>query len=180
MRKGVVWFAGLVCLLAVAGGTWAQRITGTISGQVLDPNGAAVAGARVTIANDEKGYKLEVSTGEEGTFSAPDLGPGNYKVSIQHAGFKIYETVAVVRVNVTSSVVAHLEIGEESTLVTVVGSSITVDTTKATVQCVITSDQINRLPLNGRNFLDLATQEPGVQTVDGVTFDPTKNQMVGV
>lgn len=180
MRKGVVCFAVFVCLLAVAPGTWGQRITGAISGQVLDPNGAAVAGARVTIANDEKGYKLEVTTGEEGSFSAPDLVPGNYKVLIQHAGFKRYETLAVVRVNVTSPVVAHLEIGEVSTLVTVEGSAISVDTTKATVQGVITSDQINRLPLNGRNFLDLATQEPGVQTVDGGTFDPTKNQMVGV
>src|SRR5256886_7587350 len=113
-------------------------------------------------------------------FNAPDLVPGNYKVSVQHAGFKTHATTVVVRVNVTTSIVAKLEMGEVSMMVNVESGAITVDTSKATVQGVITGDQIDRLPLNGRNFLDLATQEPGVQTVDGGTFDPTKNQMVGV
>jgi hypothetical protein len=180
MKKGRVPFLGVVCFLTLAVATHAQRITGGIAGQVLDPNNAAVAGAKITIVNEERVFRLEIVSGEDGTFTVPDLAPGTYKVTTQHAGFKTNVTTAVVRVNATTSMVAKLELGEVSTLVTVEGSAITVDTTKATVQGVITTDQINRLPLNGRNFLDLATQEPGVQTVDGGTFDPTKNQMVGV
>src|SRR2546430_446324 len=181
MRSRVRFSLDVVaCLLLCATGTWSQRTTGSLSGQVLDPSGAAVAGAKVNIANDERGFKLEINSGEEGTFNAPDLVPGNYKVSVQHAGFKTHATTVVVRVNVTTSIVAKLEMGEVSMMVNVESGAITVDTSKATVQGVITGDQIDRLPLNGRNFLDLATQEPGVQTVDGGTFDPTKNQMVGV
>jgi len=181
MRSRVRFCLGVVaCLLLCDPGTWSQRTTGSLSGQVLDPSGAAVAGAKVKIANDERGFKLEITSEEDGTFSAPDLVPGNYKVSVQHAGFKTHATTVVVRVNVTTSIVAKLEMGEVSMMVNVESGAITVDTSKATVQGVITGDQIDRLPLNGRNFLDLATQEPGVQTVDGGTFDPTKNQMVGV
>jgi len=147
---------------------------------VVDPSGAAIAGAKVSIADDERGFQSEVTSGEDGTFSAPDLMPGRYKVSVQHGGFKTHTTTVVVRVNAATSIVAKLEIGEVSMTVEVESGAITVDTSRATVQGVITGEQIDRLPLNGRNFLDLATQEPGVQTVDGGNFDPTKNQMVGV
>ena len=67
-----------------------------------------------------------------------------------------------------------------SSSVVVEVNSITVDIDKSTVQGVIQAQQIDELPLNGRNFLDLAQQAPGVQVVDGGTFDPTKNQFTGV
>src|SRR5882724_6427773 len=181
MMRGLRLSLGMiVCLLLCSAGTWAQRTTGSLTGQVVDPSGAAIAGAKVSIADDERGFQSEVASGEDGTFSAPDLMPGRYKVSIQHPGFKTHTTTVVVRVNAATSIVAKLEIGEVSMTVEVESGAITVDTSRATVQGVITGEQIDRLPLNGRNFLDLATQEPGVQTVDGGTFDPTKNQMVGV
>jgi hypothetical protein len=170
----------VVCLLCLSNAASAQRTTGAISGQVLDQHGAAIVGATVGIVLEERGIRFEVTSGEDGTFSIPDLVPGEYKIKIQRPGFKTHASTVTVRVNITTSVVIKLEIGETSMTVMVEGNSITVDTTKATVQGVVTSDQINNLPLNGRNFLDLATQEPGVQTVDGGTFDPTKNQMVGV
>jgi Carboxypeptidase regulatory-like domain len=177
------WFLPLgmvVCAFLFATSVLGQRITGAVSGQVLDSSGSAVFGAKVALENEEKVFKVELQTGEEGSFVAPDVPPGTYKVVIQHPGFKTFSTTAVVRVNGTTSLVAKLEIGEVSSMVMVESGAITVDTATATVQGVITGDQIDRLPLNGRNFLDLATQEPGVQTVDGGTFDPTKNQMVGV
>ena len=74
-----------------------------------------------------------------------------------------------------------LEVGTTQEVVNVTAvSEATVDTTRATVDGVVTPRQIENLPLNGRNFLDLAQQEPGVQVRDGGDFDPTKNQMVGV
>ena len=64
--------------------------------------------------------------------------------------------------------------------VTAGATEATVDTSRSTVDGVITAKTIESLPLNGRNFLDLAQLEPGVQVRDGGDFDPTKNQMVGV
>lgn len=180
MKHWIRYVLAVVCVFVGVGGASGQKITGALTGQVTDPSGAAVSGARVSISDEGRGFKLEVATGDDGTFTAPDLAPGNYKLSIQHAGFKTHATSITIRVNSTTSLTVKMELGEVSTLVTVESGAITVDTSSATVQGVISGDQIDRLPLNGRNFLDLATQEPGVQTVDGGTFDPTKNQMVGV
>ena len=77
--------------------------------------------------------------------------------------------------NVTSAANASLTVGESAQVVEVQASEVAVNTEQATVQGVLTSEQIENLPINGRNFLDLAQLEPGVQIQDGGTFDPTKN-----
>ena len=158
----------------------AQRITGSISGQVEDPKGALIQGAKVTVTNDATGYKLETSTSDQGTFSVPELAPADYKVTIQAAGFASYVNRVTVRVGFVTPVNARLEVGPTTTEVTVLAAGESVDTQKSTVQGVITGDRIDQLPLNGRNFLSLAALEPGVQVVSGGSFDPTKNGMTGV
>jgi len=181
MRRTILAFATLLGLTAAcACDALAQKTTGALNGQVLDPAGAAVTSAKVTISAKDRGFKLELTTGSDGTFTVPDLVPGNYGISIQREGFKTFESVVTVVVGVSTYLAPKLELGSVKNVVMVEGNAVTVDTTRATVQGLITSAQIDQLPLNGRNFLDLATQEPGVQTVDGGTFDPTKNQMVGV
>ena len=80
-----------------------------------------------------------------------------------------------VQVNTTASANAKLTLGQSAEVVEVQGSEVSVNTEQATVQGVLTSQQIENLPINGRNFLDLAQLEPGVQIQDGGTFDPTKN-----
>ena len=110
----------------------------------------------------------------------PDLAPGDYSISVQHEGFKTSSTVVSIRVGLTSSLVVRMELGAITTEVMVQAEAVTVDTTKSTVQGVVTANMIDNLPLNGRNFLDLAQLAPGVQIVDGGLFDPTKNQMTGV
>src|SRR5438034_11475946 len=76
----------------------AQRITGSISGQVEDPKGALIQGAKVTVTNDATGYKLETTTSDHGTFSVPELPPADYKVTIQAPGFASYVNPVTVRV----------------------------------------------------------------------------------
>jgi hypothetical protein len=83
--------------------------------------------------------------------------------------------LVVVQVNTTASGNLKLNLGESSQVVEVQASELAVNTEQATVQGVITAQQIENLPINGRNFLDLAQLEPGVQIQDGGTFDPTKN-----
>jgi hypothetical protein len=147
---------------------------GSIQGSVTDPSGAVVGGAKITISNKATGQVNTTSSSTSGTYNSGGLIPGDYVVRVEASGFKTTELPVVVQVAVTSSGNIHLEVGQGSTVVEVQGASVTVNTEQATVQGVLTADQIDKLPVDGRNFLDLAQLEPGVQIQDGQTFDPTK------
>ena len=158
----------------------AQRITGSISGAVTDPQGAVISGATVTITNPDIGYRSQTTSNTLGLFSVPDLRPGAYKVEVEAHGFARYVTTATVLVGTAAQINVRMGVGAVTTEITVAGAGVTVDTLKQTVQGVVTGREIDSIPLNGRNFLQLASLEPGVQIVDGGSFDPTKNQMTGV
>ena len=171
---------GVMIVLAPTGTLMAQRLTGSATLQILDPSGATVPDARATLTSREKGTSIELKSGADGVVVIPDLAPGDYSISVQHEGFKTTSTVVSIRVGLTSSLVVKMELGAITTEVMVQAEAVTVDTSKSTVQGVVTANLIDNLPLNGRNFLDLAQLAPGVQIVDGGLFDPTKNQMTGV
>lgn len=149
--------------------------TGSIQGTITDQSGAVVPGAKVEITNKGTGQTFSVTTTSSGTYASGALNPGEYQVRVEAKGFKTSETPITVQVNVTSSANLKLAVGQESEVVEVQGSEVAVNTEQATVQGVLTAQQIETLPINGRNFLDLAQLEPGVQIQDGGTFDPTKN-----
>jgi Carboxypeptidase regulatory-like domain len=169
---------GLSLFVFVASiGLFAQTTisTGSIQGTVTDPSGAVVGGARVTIINKATGQNIATTTSSSGTYASGALIPGNYQIKIEAKGFKTLEMPVTVEVNTTASGNARMTLGEAAETVEVEGSAVSVNTEQATVQGVLTSQQIENLPINGRNFLDLAQLEPGVQIQDGGTFDPTKN-----
>jgi hypothetical protein len=170
----------VLALLVPAASVMAQRLTGSASVQVLDPTGKAVSDVKATVASTERGIKLELKGTSEGIVAVPDLPPGDYKITLLHDGFKTTTATLTIRIGVTTSLDISMELGSVASSVIVEASAQTADTSQSTVQGVIQSAQIESLPLNGRNFLDLAQQAPGVQIVDGGLFDPTKNQMVGV
>jgi hypothetical protein len=147
---------------------------GSIQGTITDPSGAVVGGVRVTISNKATGQVIATTTNSSGIYSSGALLPGNYVLRVEAKGFKTVEVPITVQVAVTSSGNVKLELGDASQVIEVQASSIQVNTEQATVQGVLTGDQIDKLPVNGRNFLDLAALEPGVQIQDGQTFDPTK------
>jgi hypothetical protein len=149
--------------------------TGSIVGTVTDPSGAVVSGAKVTITNKGTGQVVTTTTTSTGNYATGALIPGDYTIRVEGAGFKTTEMLVVVQVNTTASGNLKLNLGESSQVVEVQASELAVNTEQATVQGVITAQQIENLPINGRNFLDLAQLEPGVQIQDGGTFDPTKN-----
>src|SRR3954465_1922719 len=149
--------------------------TGSIQGTITDQSGAVVSGAKVAITNKGTGLTLSVTTTSSGTYASGALNPGEYRVRVEAKGFKTSEAPVTVQVNVTSSANLRLAVGQESEVVEVQGSEVAVNTEQATVQGILTAQQIENLPINGRNFLDLAQLEPGVQIQDGQTFDPTKN-----
>jgi hypothetical protein len=160
----------------------AQHIRGALEGTANDPNGAVVQGASVSLESAGTGAKSTVTTDDNGRFNFQNLLAGTYTVTIEKPGFRKYVATGVtIKVGSVTPLVANLEIGDAKEVVEVVATGeATVDTTRPTVDGVVTPRQIENLPLNGRNFLDLAQQEPGVQVRDGGDFDPTKNQMVGV
>ena len=171
----LVAFAGVI--LACAVGLHAQTTisTGSVQGTVSDPSGAVVKGATVTITNKATGAIVHVTTDSGGIYTSGALTPGDYTVRIEAKGFKSAEFSVTAQVGVTKSGNAKLQLGSSDQVVEVQATQIEVNTEQATVQGVLNSQQIETLPINGRNFLDLAQLEPGVQIQDGGNFDPTKN-----
>src|SRR5467141_2645878 len=163
-------------LLLISTGLWAQSTvsSGNIVGTVTDPSGAILSGTRVTITNTATGQTIELSSNSAGAYNSGPLTPGQYKVQVAARGFSTVSTVTTVQVGNTATVNARMQLGQESTTIEVQASSVGVNTEQAEVQGVLTSGQIENLPVNGRNFLDLAQLEPGVQIQDGQDFDPTK------
>ncbi|HKY29993.1 MAG TPA: TonB-dependent receptor, partial [Pyrinomonadaceae bacterium] len=160
----------------------AQHIRGALEGTVVDQNEAIVQGASVTLKNNATGAETKATTDERGRFNYQNLEPGSYSITVEKTGFrKSVTSDVIVKVGAVTPLNISLAVGDAREVVEVTaGAEATVDTTRPTVDGVITPQQIQNLPLNGRNFLDLAQQEPGVQVRDGGDFDPTKNQMVGV
>lgn len=151
----------LVALLA-NGSAHAQAPTGTIAGVVTDPAGAPVADALVTITNRDSRLTRTLNTSAEGDYSAAALPPGVYRVTAQATGFLLLESTATVQVGTTTSDNLTLRIGEISEKVKVDDAAPLINYEHHQVGGVVSRAQIENLPLNGRNFLELARLEPGV------------------
>ena len=170
----IVYAAVILSLLLPSAFAQTTVGTGSIVGTVTDPSGAVVSGAKVTITNAGTGQVMNLTTNSSGAYASGALAPGNYKVQISGKGFKTVNQGIAVQVGNTATVNAKLELGQESQVIEVQGEQLQVNTEQGIVQGVLSSSQIENLPVNGRNFLDLAQLEPGVQIQDGQNFDPTK------
>jgi hypothetical protein len=175
-RVFIFAFSILVAIVCVYSPVWAQTTisTGSIQGTVTDPSGAVVAASNISITQTSSGRVVTTTTTSTGTYASGALTPGNYVVRIEAPNFESTELTLVVSVGVTAVGNATLQLGARTLVVEVAGSTVQVNTEQATVQGVIDITQIEDLPINGRNFLDLAQLEPGVQIQDGGNFDPTK------
>ncbi|HEY3769366.1 MAG TPA: TonB-dependent receptor, partial [Candidatus Angelobacter sp.] len=180
MRNPRFWFAFIlsICLFTFSllpAGAQSTIATGSIQGTVTDQNGAVVPGAAVTITSKATGQASKLTSNGSGGFASGALIPGEYEVRIEAKGFQTQVINTPVQVGNIASASARLTIGQSNQVVEVTGAAVTVNTEQSTVQGVLTTEQIENLPINGRNFLDLAQLEPGVQIQDGGNFDPTKN-----
>jgi len=166
----------LITIALLSFGLLAQTTisTGSIQGTVTDPSGAVVAGATLTITDKATGQVIMSKTNSAGAYTSGALVPGNYVVKIEASGFKSTQLAVTVLVGNTVNGNAKLEVGQTNQVVEVEAGTVQVNTEQPTVQGIITASQIDNLPVNGRNFLDLAQLEPGVQIQDGQNFDPTK------
>jgi len=139
------------------------RDTGSIFGNVTDPQAALVVGARVTIVNAGTGLTRSVETDASGGYVFPLLPVGTYNLTVEQAGFRKYERKGILlQANENIRVDAGLEVGNVQETVTVEASVAAVDTRSATINTTVDSKRVVELPLNGRNPADLILLAPGV------------------
>ena len=167
----------LVCsITAIASAQ--QAATATLSGRVVDPNGAVIPGATVSVTSKATGITREVTTSDDGSFALSNLPPGEYDLKIQATGFadKISAQPLVLKVGQSLTFDAELEVAAGTTTVDLIGEMPLVETTTSAVNGVVEQREIETLPLNGRNFLELALLIPGNSPAPN--FDPTKTNTV--
>ncbi len=141
----------------------AQIVSSSIVGSVTDATGAMVPGAALTVTNQSTGIARNAATGADGAFVFPQLAPGTYTVSASAPGFKKYEAAGLVLlVNQTVRADVQLTIGDVAEQVRVEASGLRVESETSSLGQVIEQKNIVDLPLNGRNFMQLANLSSGV------------------
>ena len=167
-----------VIALALSVLSFAQKDTGSIVGTVKDQTGALVANAKVTVTDVERGPALTTTTNDAGEYVAGPLRVGRYTVTVQHPGFKQAVSVPVnldvqqrIAINVT------LQVGQISEAVEVTGAAPLLETETSELGQVVDHKRVANLPLNGRNFAQLALltagtapSEPGARDEGGYGF----------
>ncbi|MCI0661968.1 MAG: TonB-dependent receptor [Acidobacteria bacterium] len=153
----------LLTILICQKNSYGQSYQAAVVGQVTDTAGAVIPGAKVTIIDQGTGRTATATTGENGGFTIPQLPPGRYELRVEANSFRrtsrqglILEIGQTLRINLT------LEAGEVSDAVTVAAENSPINTDTSSKGEVIVQKQVQDLPLNGRNFTDLAMLVPGI------------------
>lgn len=164
----------MLCVVVIAisvfyfatAGLQAQVTGGTISGTVTDSAGKVVTSARISIANVETGVSREVTTNDEGFYSAPNLLAGTYNVKFIAPGFKT-EAQAGIILTVAASITLDqkLRVGSITETVSVQSEIPAVQTSSSDISAVVNATTVRELPLNGRSWTDLAELQPGVNAI---------------
>ena len=171
-------FASVAFLLASALLVAQSVGTGSIVGVVTDPQGK-VLGAKIEITNKATAAVIRVTTSAAGWYSSGPIQPGEYLVRVESKGFTATPVDLVVQTGATSSGSVKMQPGTGVGKGEVTGGA-GVNIEQATVQSVLNGDQIESLPVIGRNFMDLAQLRPGVQVQDAGVFDPGKNGFTSI
>jgi len=168
--KLVKYFAGcslavLLCLSSALG----QTVTSSITGQVTDPSGAVVAGAKVIAENAATSVKTSTETNASGVYTIRFLPIGTYTVTIEGKGFTTQKiSPFTLEIDQTAKIDASLTIGSSTTVSVEADFHPILDTSDATLGNTLSTNEIANIPLNGRNFSSLTLFQPGA-----VDTDPT-------
>jgi hypothetical protein len=160
----------LVAALSFAGNAFAQ--TAQITGRVTDASGAVVPGTSIVVTNIGTAADRTVSTNQDGYYTVPLLPPGEYRVSVQHEGFKpVLRSGVVLEVDQRAELDFTLEVGGVAERIEVQAAAILLNTVEASQGQVIENKRIVDLPLNGRTYDDLALLSAGaVQPLASARF----------
>ncbi len=172
-------FSSLFLLLLSTSVAYGQLGTASITGTVTDQNGAAVAGARIVAKNVGTGAERETLSSSDGVYALTNLRPATYEVRVEATGLAtaVFKDVEL-EVGQTLTINATLKVAALKEVIEVTGGAAPVDTTTSQVAGIVQSRTVEALPLNGRNFLDLAFLIPGNRPAPN--YDPTKTNTIEV
>jgi len=178
MRRQVslgLFLVGCLAFLLCTSTASGQAVYGSIIGTVTDPQGNAVAGAKVTVTSITKNTSEEATTNDSGNYSVIHLIPDTYKVHVEASGFKAYDVPSViVQVDTTARVDAQLQVGAVTQSVEVTGEVPQLKTDRADVSIDFNAQEVQQLPLANRNFQSLLLSAPGTQQI-GWSHAATEN-----
>jgi hypothetical protein len=163
-------FLMLTCVLLITHNSLlitaaAQSATATLSGEVVDQNGAVVPGANVTVTNNGTGQSRHATTNDSGNFTVPLLPPGTYSIGAQREGFApVRVPDLILNVGDQKALQIQLKAGDVNATVTV-DSNVETVRTDGSVGTVVDQQFVANIPLNGRSFQSLITLTPGVVVV---------------
>lgn len=140
----------------------AQTDTARLTGTVTDPNGAVVSGATITVTNLGTQRAVSIQSDPVGSYVIPALPPGSYEVVVKQPGFKTLTQSITLHTQQVAALDFRLEVGQVTENVTVTSDVPLVESASSNISAVVIGRQITELPLNGRNFTQLATLLPGV------------------
>src|SRR5271167_563415 len=160
----LVVLVAAICLASI--GAVAQLATGSIQGLASDKTGAVVPNAAITVTNSSTGFSRNTASNAEGLYVVPDLAPGDYTVTVEAKDFskQVLPNVVVV-VGGQKTANFALDPGQTTETVTVTEGAANIDTVSSTVAPVVSQRTIVDLPLNGRDWGQLAVLQPGVDPV---------------
>ena len=156
------WITLVIALACLSPALRAQTDTGRITGTVTDASGALIPGAAVTLSNVDTGVSQTATAGADGNFNFSAIPRGNYKVQAASSGFTTSAQTVKLEVSQVQEINFQLTAGSTNTVVEVTGAAPVVDTSTSSTGLVVEGKQVTDLPLNGRNFINLAKLTPGV------------------
>jgi len=160
-RRSFVALLGLLVALTT-GVAWAQSDTARLVGTILDASGAVIPGATIQVTSLDTGRSITVNSGDAGEFTVNALQAGRYHVEVSQNGFKSDTADITLEVSQVRELELKLEPGSAAVTVNVTADVPLIDTTTSSTGEVIQGRQVTELPLNGRNFSQLALLTPGV------------------
>ena len=172
MRRSELFVLALALLLALVQAGLAQEVTGAITGKVIDPSGSAIAGANVNAKDMDRGTVWKSQTNESGIYNLPRLPIGRYEVRVEANGFQTAVHSAFdLALNQTATIDVKLTIGQVSQQVEVTSRAPVLQTQTTEVGTVMEASAIASLPLETRNYNQLALLVPGAVTISPASFN---------
>ena len=159
----------LACLFCVILPAIAQSPSGTVTGLITDSSGAVMAGATVVVTNRSTGTSRSTKTGPEGVYAVPALAAGDYGVRAEVSGFQTVETGATVEAGTTTTVNITMQVGATTEAIRVDAAAPQMKYDSHKIDGVVSRQEVEDLPLNGRNFAELAKLEPGVTVANSAS-----------
>lgn len=162
--RGFSTFVVAACLVAWAAPVGAQQSIdyASVSGRVADPSGAVVPGAQVTARHTDTNVTGRAVTDEEGRFRFPYLRIGPYEITVRQQGFRVDTQLMILTAGAAFELPVSLAVGGIDAIVTVTGQATVLEAARSQIAGTVSQTEVRNLPLNGRNFLELALLVPGV------------------